>query len=314
MNGSFPAVLDPVFSPASPQAGALAQLFGVTLIVCGTIFLLVVALIAWCLLRFRERAGTAEPAQTAGNNRMEIGWTAASVLVVTFLFVLTARAMQVADPTPLRGSDLTVIGHQWWWEIRYPDGTVAANEIHIPTGADLLVGIGSADVIHSFWVPQLGRKIEAIPGRLNQIWIRADHPGEYSGTCSEFCGAQHAWMRILVVAQPPDEFKAWLKREAVRVPPAAAGAALRGETFFRQNACLVCHEVGGVHSNAPVGPDLTHFAGRETIGAGVAPNTDSDLRRWLAHPQQVKPGSHMPDFRLTAAQVEDLRAYLDTLK
>jgi cytochrome c oxidase subunit 2 len=314
MNDSFFAVLDPVLSPASPQAKALSDLFGVTLIVCGVIFLLIVGLIAWCLVRFRDRAGNPEPNQTTGNSKMEIGWTVASALVLVFLFVLTARAMQVSDPAPLRGSDLTVIGHQWWWEIRYPDGTVTANEIHIPIGSDILVGIGSADVIHSFWVPQLGRKIEAIPGRVNQIWIRADHPGEYFGTCAEFCGEQHAWMRILVIAQPPDEFKAWLKQEAVRAPPAESGAAGMGETFFREQACMVCHDVGGDHANTPVGPDLTHFAGRRTIGAGVAPNTDTDLRRWLKNPQQVKPGCHMPDFRLTPTEVEDLRAYLDTLK
>jgi cytochrome c oxidase subunit 2 len=191
---------------------------------------------------------------------------------------------------------------------------VTANEIHIPTGSDRLVGIGSADVIHSFWVPQLGRKIEAIPGKLNQIWIRADEPGDYQGACSEFCGDQHAWMRILVVAQSPSDYEAWLKHEAVRVPPRTNGDAQKGEALFREKACAACHAVGGALSNRPVGPDLTHFASRSSIGAGVSPNTAADLGRWLSNPQEIKPGSHMPNYGLTPPEVEALRAFLETLK
>src|SRR5258708_1253087 len=165
------AIVDPVLSPASPQAQALSQLFVVTLFVCGVIFVIVLALVFLCLVRFRKRAGDAEPKEVDGNEKLEISWTLASILILVGLFALTVRAMQIADPAPDKPPDLTVIGHQWWWEVRYPDGTVAANEIHIPVQSNLLVRLEAVDVIHDFWVPQLGRKMDVVPGHPNMIWM-----------------------------------------------------------------------------------------------------------------------------------------------
>jgi cytochrome c oxidase subunit II len=304
------SAINPVLSPASPQARALSDLFVVTLMVCAVICCIVVGLIAWCVLRFRGRDGDAEPRQVAGDTKFEVSWTLASISVLVFLFGLTVHAMRVADPPMDREADITVIGHQWWWEVRYADGTVTANEIHIPTQSDVLVRVDSADVIHCFWVPQLGRKMDAIPGHPNHLWIRADQPGEYTGSCSEFCGAQHAWMRILVVAQRLGEFRAWSTRQSEPVtPPSQHGAQV-----FHDMTCVKCHSIRGTNVNIEVGPDLTHFAGRQTIGAGVLENNASNLRLWLGDPQHFKPGCHMPNFQLTKPDLADLTAYLETLQ
>src|SRR5581483_4467688 len=173
------------------------------------------------LLRYRQR-GDAEPIQVEGNTKLEISWTVASALVLVLLFVLMVRAMNVSDPAVNRDPDVTVVGHQWWWEVRYPNGIITANEMHIPTNTDILVRVEGADVIHSFWVPRLGRKIDAIPGHPNYMWLRADKPGDYTGACSEYCGAQHAWMRTLVVAQSPDAYQAWSAHQtlAAKLPTA----------------------------------------------------------------------------------------------
>jgi cytochrome c oxidase subunit 2 len=304
----------PVLSPASPQARALLDLFSITLMVCAAILLIVTGSIAWCVARYGRRHDAAEPRQVAGNTKLEIGWTLASALVLLILFGLTVRTMRIADPPIDREPDVTVVGHQWWWEVRYRDGTVAANEIHIPTRSDVLVGVEAADVVHSFWVPQLGRKMDAIPGRTNHLWIRADEAGEYPGACSEFCGAQHAWMRILVVAQPRDEFRDWISHQASAAKPVSGPNASRGEQLFRSKTCVSCHEIRGLDNNTEVGPDLTHFASRKTIGAGVLQNNAANLRRWLTDPQRIKPGSRMPTFHLTAANLEDLSAFLETLQ
>ena len=308
------AAINPVLSPMSPQARALSNVFEVTLAVCGVIFLIVTGLIAWCVLRYRMSDPGVEPRQSGGNSKLEATWTLASVMVLIFLFVLTVQAMRISDAPMDREPDLTVIGHQWWWEVRYANGTVTANEIHIPTQSDMLVRVDSADVIHSFWVPQLGRKIDAIPGHLNHLWIRADQAGQYLGACAVFCGAQHAWMRILVVAQSPQEFGDWNAQQA---PPAKAPSTpggLRGEHVFLQQTCVGCHSIRGVNANTQVGPDLTHFASRQTIGAGVLENNAADVRRWLTDPQRIKPGCYMPDFHLTGSNVEDLAAFFETLK
>jgi cytochrome c oxidase subunit 2 len=222
--------------------------------------------------------------------------------------------MHVSDPTPDRPPDLTVIGHQWWWEARYPDGTVAANEIHIPVQSNLLLNVESADVIHDFWVPQLGRKMDMIPGHPNMIWIRANAPGDYLGTCAEYCGAEHAWMRILVVAQTTADYKNWLARQRRPAPSPATDLERRGLQVFRDKTCVSCHEIKGVNPETSVAPDLTHFASRATLGSGVQENNPDTLRLWLEDPQLVKPDCHMPSFHLEKDEVSALTAYLETTK
>jgi cytochrome c oxidase subunit 2 len=308
------AVLDPVLSPVSPQAESLSQLFVVTLFVCAVIFVVVTALVILCVLKYRGRKGDADPKQAADNLKLEISWTAASILILVVLFALTVRAMNISDPAPDRPPDMTIIGHQWWWEARYPDGAAAANEIHIPVQSNILVRLESPDVIHDFWVPQLGRKMDIIPGHPNFIWIRADKPGEYLGTCAEYCGAEHAWMRIQVEAQSPLEYQQWLGQQSRAAPAPASDDEKQGLRFFREKTCINCHMIKGVNADISVAPDLTHFAGRSTIGTGVLLNNSANVRLWLSNPQAVKPACNMPNFVLSESEVAALTAYLETMK
>jgi cytochrome c oxidase subunit 2 len=314
----FFAVVNPVLSPASPQAEALSRLFVVTLFVCAVIFVIVSALVLICILRYRSQPNDAEPAQIAGNHRLEVSWTVASILILVGLFVLTVQAMRVSDPAADRPPDLTVIGHQWWWEARYPSGAVTANEIHIPTGIPLIFRIETADVIHDFWVPELGRKIDAIPGRPVSIWLAADKPGTFTGACAEYCGVQHAWMRITVVAEPPDAFAKWETHELSLAATPTDPAAARGAQLFQTRSCAACHAIRGGPSQptaqARYAPDLTHVAERSTLGAGVIDNTRSELGRWLQNPQAIKVGCHMPDTELSEKDADDLVAYFETLR
>lgn len=303
-----------VFEPDSPQAQAIFNLGVVVTIILAAIYVIVAGLIVFALMRFRWREGDPDPSQVAGNKRIEIIWTTIPCLIVVTLFVLTARTMTIADPLPTPDPDLVVVGHQWWWEFRYPKtGVIAANEIHIPLGKPFSLRLDSSDVLHEFWVPELTRKMTAVPGHPNHIWLEADKPGTYLGICSEFCGTQHAWMHFLVIAEPQADFDAWTKAQ---LQPAAApeGEAAKGLALFQQMSCISCHAINGTPAHARVAPDLTHLASRRMLGAGIMDNTPQNLHRWLADPQKVKPGVLMPDFKLTDEQVNELVAYFETLK
>jgi cytochrome c oxidase subunit II len=310
---AFTGIAAGPFNPHSPQAAAIASLFASTLLICGAVFFIVTALISVCVLRFRAK-DPHEPHQVEGDMRLEIGWTIAPVLVLTWLLVLTGRAMHASDPAVDRDPDVTIIAHQWWWEARYPSGAVTANEIHVPAGKPLVVRLESADVVHDFWVPELGRKMDATPGRPTSLWMQADQPGVYAGTCAEYCGAQHAWMRILVVADTPDQFTMWERHQIAPAPRPTDEAALRGATIFGARTCVTCHSIGGNGESARFAPDLTHLAERTTLGAGVLPNTPAALARWLENPQDIKMGCHMPNAQLPDHEVKDLVAYLETLR
>jgi len=302
----------PVFTPASPEAQAMLDLTEVVLIICGIILAIVTGLVTWCLVRYRAKPGDPEPPQTVGNKPIEITWTVIPLLVVVALFVLTARAMNLTDPvTKNRPPDLVVIGHQWWWEARYPSGVITANEIHIPAGKRLLLEVQSADVIHDFWAPELGRKIDMVPGHPNQIWLSAAEPGVYQGECAEYCGTEHAWMRFLVIAHPPEQFQEWEKRQLQPEPTPSNPAAVRGASLFQEMTCANCHALRGTAATAQFGPDLSHLAERQTLAAGVIRNTPAELARWLKDPQSIKPGVLMPDLRLSDTQVADIVAYLE---
>jgi cytochrome c oxidase subunit 2 len=300
------------FDPHAPEAAAIADLFTKTLVICGFIFFIVVGLIAFSVVRFRAR-GDADPAQTEGSPRLELAWTLVPLGILGWLLLQTSRAMAVADPPADREPDIVVIAHQWWWEVRYPSGVATANEIHIPVGKALVFRVDSADVVHDFWVPALGRKVDAIPGRSVRIWLEADRPGVYLGACAEYCGAEHAWMRIRVIAEAPDEFAAWQRHELGPGLGPSTDAARRGAAIFGEKTCVTCHAIGDVAA-ARIGPDLTHVAERTTLGAGVIENTPDELARWLKDPQRIKPGSHMPNAQLSDGEVTDLVAYFETLR
>src|ERR1700716_816804 len=302
--------------PQSPQARAIYDLGIVTTIVFVIIFGVVAGAIVYAIFRFRGREGEPDPKQFAGSEKVEIIWTAIPFLIVVFLFVLTLRGMNRSDPPPAPSPDLVVTGHQFWWQADYPgSGAVTANEIHIPAGKALSVRLDSKDVLHEFWVPQLTRKMSTVPGQPNHIWLQADKPGLYIGQCSEFCGTQHAWMRILVVAEEPSKFEQW---QAAQLQPGqvpTSDAAAKGLTLFQTSTCINCHAIRGVTgADARVAPDLTHVASRRQLGAGILKNTPAHMRQWLKNPQHIKPGVLMPDFNFTDQQLDQLGAYLETLR
>ena len=236
----------------------------------------------------------------------------ATLFIWSDVFVLRSTAAPSKKSTQMT---IDVVGHQWFWEVRYP-GTkaVTANEIHIPTRTRVnLVGT-TADVIHSFWVPELNRKVDLIPGHPNRILLEADRPGAYRGQCSEFCGLQHAHMAMWVYADPPDRFRAWLANMAKPARAPTTAEERRGQRVFGSNECAHCHTIRGTNAQGRIGPDLTHLGTRTTLAALVLPNNRAALEEWLRDPQHVKPGNRMPRVPLSAADYRALAAYLESLR
>jgi cytochrome c oxidase subunit II len=297
--------LDPAGHPERSISNLFWVMFGVAIVGFGLIVFLL--FLGW-VRRAQPNlpGGRGEAAAT----RIVLGFgVALPIVLLSALFIWSDFFVMRSTAAPARGSTpltIHVIGHQWWWEVRYDNSTaVTANEIHIPVGTRVGVVLTTADVIHSFWVPELNRKVDMIPGTENRLLLIADHPGVYRGQCAEFCGLQHANMAVEVVAQPKAQFDAWL---AHNEQPAAHGSQL-----FAQN-CSGCHAIRGTSSRATVGPDLTHFASRRTIAAATFANTPQNLREWLRDPQHVKPGNRMPNLRLSAADWAALQRYVDSLR
>lgn len=304
------------FTPNSPLAAATSNLFIFILIIAGAVFALVAFLLIFSIIRFRSRGETQEPAQISGNTRLEIVWTIVPILTLGIVFVYMLQVMGLTLPGDTsKQPDLIIVGHQWWWEIHYPDsGVVTANEIHLEVGKKYLVQLESADVIHDLWLPELGTKMDLVPGLKNHMYLQADKTGLFEGTCAEYCGTQHAWMRIRAIVQSQEDFNTWISSQQKTAAIPAAGKAAQGAQLFQQLACKSCHTISGTSAQANIGPDLSHLASRQTIAAGVLDNTPQNLSDWLRDPQAVKPGNHMPDFGLSDPQIEELVAYLETLK
>jgi len=294
----------------------MSTVFSLVLAIAAVIFLVVAAGVIYSAVRYRWRGvAIAEPRQVFGSRNLEILWTVVPLLIVTGLFIVTVRAMILIDAPQetSRSPDLVITGHQWWWEARYPGGVLATSDIHIPASRRLRARIESADVIHDFWAPELARKMDAVPGRWSYIWLEADTPGTYAGTCSEFCGAEHAWMRFRVVAESEPNFEAWLKRQA-QPPPEPRGIAAEGARLFQTKKCADCYAVAGTGPNSGKGPSLAHLASRELLGSGISRNTPENLMLWLTNPQAAKPGNRMPDTPLSANETRALLAYLESLQ
>jgi cytochrome c oxidase subunit 2 len=243
---------------------------------------------------------------------------AVPVVLLSLLFFWSDVVVLRSTAAPKQGSTrltIRVVGHQWWWEVRY-DGTqaVTANEIHIPVGVPVEVVGTTVDVIHSFWIPELNRKIDLIPGRTNRLLLEADEPGTYEGNCAEFCGLQHAHMVATVVAQAPAAFQRWLRNMARPAHAPATAQAKRGREVFLSEPCAACHRLRGSPANGDVGPDLTHLETRSRLAAGTLPNDPSHLAGWIADPQHSKPGNKMPALTLSGSRFADLLAYLEDLK
>ena len=234
-----------------------------------------------------------------------------ALFVWSDIFVIKTTEAPAANSTKLR---VDVVGHQWFWEVRYPGGAVTANELHIPARTRVELRTTTADVIHSFWVPELNRKADTIPGRVNRIVLDANRVGTYRGLCAEFCGLQHAHMGMLVFADPNDRFEDWLANERKPARKPTSALARRGERLFESMTCAACHTIRGTPADGKVGPDLTHLATRTTLASAAIPNDRSTLARWIQDPQSYKPGAKMPGFALTTGEVDALVAYLEGLK
>jgi len=317
-----PSEITNIFRPLSQPAQEIKEASLLVLAICAVIFLVVGGLLAYTVVRFRHRAGdeASEPPQIYGSNQIELAWTVLPILIVFVLILVTSRT--IADiqnrKAPPRSVQATVVGHQWWWEIRYPElGIVTANELHVPasdggTRRPTFLKLQSADVAHSFWVPQLAGKIDLIPNRENLMWIEPTEPGTYLGNCAEYCGTQHARMLIRVVVHTPVEFERWVREQQ---QAAAEGAsAAEGRKVFFDNSCVNCHTVRGTSAQGKFGPDLTHLMSRQTLAAGAAPNTPEKLRAWVRDPQAAKVGCLMPNMQMTDEEVDQVVAYLQTLK
>ena len=311
-----------VFDPASPTAGALWNLFLMVLAITGVIFLLVGGFTVYSVIRFRSRPGDEqqEAPQIYGSNRLELAWTILPLLIVFVIFLVVTRTVvsMRSEPSPSGSLLVRVIGHQWWWTFDYPRYHFpTANEMHVPvsTGAEpqsVFLQLESADVVHSFWVPQLAGKTDLIPGRVNTMSFVPTKVGVYHGQCSAYCGMEHAMMLILVIVESPEDFQRWCAdqaKPAVEDPAQAEGAHL-----FFSKTCFNCHQIRGTLAHGNVGPDLTHLMSRQTIGAGAAANTPDNLTAWVSNPQAIKPGCRMPDLKLKPRDVEAIVSYLETLR
>jgi cytochrome c oxidase subunit 2 len=311
-----------IFSPAATPSQSIFSLSMFVLAITGGIFVVVGGLIFYAAVRFRQRPDDdgSEPPQIFGSNQIELSWTIIPVLIVVVLFLATARmifAIQDA-PKPTGALEVTVVGHQFWWEFRYPTLHITtANELHIPVSDSdasrpTYMKLTSADVMHSFWMPRLAGKVDVIPNRINELWMDPHTPGLYEGQCAQFCGVQHAKMLLRVYVDTPEQFAAWVKQE--QQPGAQDPAVAAGRHEFESQACVNCHAIAGTSARGQFGPDLTHLASRKTIASGAADNTTENLERWIADPDQIKPGALMPSMHLTPDQVREITEYLNTLQ
>jgi cytochrome c oxidase subunit II len=303
------------FDPAGPHAARIAELWWLVLGVCAAVFLAVLA--AFLVGLWKGRAGSAYQKNFHFAVAGAVAVSSALLLALIAASVFTDRALaKIPTEDALK---IEVVAQQWWWQARYDDAAPSrmfetANELHIPVGRPVTLTLKSSDVIHSFWVPNLHGKKDLIPGRVATLHIRADKAGTYRGQCAEFCGFQHAKMAFLVVAQPPEEYEAWAAAQRKPAPEPAGARQGKGRSLFVEGTCGTCHTVSGTPAQGRLGPDLTHFAGRRTIGAGALPNTREALEGWIADPQQAKPGVRMPAHALAKDDMQALLAYLDTLK
>jgi cytochrome c oxidase subunit 2 len=280
--------------------------------------LLVILLVVYICIRFTQKKGdTNQPVRTIHNNKLEALMIGVPVLLLAFFFYETVSTMNaVSPPVPAnRQPDVIITGHQWWWEVDYPNAhVVTSNEVHLPVGRHLLMQMRSADVVHDWWVPELGNKMDLVPNQPNYLCLNINKPGKYTGACSEFCGAQHAWMRIPVIAQDENDFNKWLAQNAKAAMPPGDTLAKTGAELFQSKTCASCHRIQGTAATSTVGPDLTHIASRQTLLTGLMKNSEENLYKWISHPQEIKPGAHMPDFNMDKDSVKAIVHYLEQLK
>ncbi len=305
-----------IFAPASIPAKSICSLSLFVIAITAVIFIVVGSLLTYVVVKYRKRTDddTREPVQVYGSNRVEIAWTVIPILIVVVLFMATARVIaNVQKAVPADAVHVTVIGHQFWWEYRYPGlKIVTANELHVPIGVPTELKLLSADTDHSFWVPRLAGKTDLIPNHPNVMWIEPQEPGLYLGQCAQYCGTQHAKMLLRVYVQSRDEFNQWIQQQSQQ--PQLSDAVSEGRRIFEATACVNCHTVAGTPAQGRFGPDLTHLMSRETIAAGIAENSHENLRLWIQDPSRLKPGSLMPAMGFNEHDLNAVTAYLETLR
>jgi cytochrome c oxidase subunit 2 len=318
-----PRLISSIFDPTSTPASSIYSYALFILAICAVIFVVVSTLLVYAVVRYRRRHDDdgSEPSQVYGSGPIELAWTVIPVLIVVLLSLTTARTIQKIQDAPLPRSalEVTVIGRQWWWEFRYPQlGIVTANELHVPVSRGnrrrpTSLTLRSADVAHSFWIPRLNGKTDLIPNRVNRTWIEPREVGLYVGQCAEYCGTQHAKMLLRVYVHEADDFEAWVRQQKA-APPPPTGEAAEGRRLFEATACVSCHTVGATVADGTFGPDLTHLMSRETLASGAVPNTPENLRTWIKNPDALKPGALMPAMSLSEGELDQIVAYLLTLR
>jgi cytochrome c oxidase subunit II len=311
-----------VFAPHSTPAKSILHLSIFVMIITGMIFVVVCTLLFYSISKFRARSSSAssEPAQVYGSTQIELAWTVIPVLIVVVLFIATARVVHAIQDAPMPASavEVTVIGHQFWWEYRYPQlSVVTANELHIPVSdpahpTPTFLQLLSADTDHSFWIPELAGKTDLVPNHPNRMWMDPEHTGTFVGQCAQYCGTQHAKMLLRVSVDTPEEFAEWVREQ--QRPAVADERVSAGKRVFETTACINCHSVNGTVANGRFGPDLTHLMRRSTIAAGAALNTPENLRLWIQNPDAIKRGSLMPAMQLSKSDLDALMGYLETLR
>ena len=314
-----------IFAPASTPAQSIVDLSMFVLGITGLIFVVVASLLVYAVVKFRVTPANAdrEPAQVYGSTQIELAWTIVPVLIVVVLFAATARVIHAIQdaPKPPTALEVTVIGHQFWWEYRYPAfGIVTANELHIPVSdpsrpKPTFLKLLSADTDHSFWIPQLAGKTDLIPNRINELWMDPHRTGIFLGQCAQYCGTQHAKMLQRVSVDTAEEFDAWVRaQQQPAVHAVRDESAVAGRRVFETTACINCHAIRGTVANGRFGPDLTHLMSRATIASGAAENTPENLRVWLKDPDAIKPGSLMPAMKMTDPELDALVGYMQSLR
>lgn len=309
--------LQSILHPAGIQASRVSDLWWVMFWICAAVWGAVAMAALVAIVRGRRGSSTATDVQIGRSVGIAGGISLVALFGLLFASVATGRALDtLRSPEALR---IQVTASQWWWDIQYDNAipslrVTAANEIHIPVGRAIRFDLLSTDVIHSLWIPNLQGKIDLVPGRRNELWLRADLPGIYRGQCAEFCGLQHARMALVVVAQTPDDFERWLAGNRTPAPPPATPEQQRGKDVVERGPCAMCHTIAGTLAGGRTAPDLTHIGSRSTLGAGTLPNTRGHLAGWIADPQGIKPGNRMPPPGLTSDELQAVLAYLESLK
>lgn len=312
-----PAPVQSMLDPAGPAAARLVDLWWFLLAATGIPTVITLAVIGWALRR-RRRGTIGEPARLDLWIIALAGGVIPAGLLLTMLVFSFRVGADTAAPPGEPALDIEVVGHQFWWEVRYPEqDVITANEIHIPVGEPVRIQLRSADVIHSFWVPKLHGKTDLVPGHVNTMWLQADRAGVFRGQCAEFCGVQHALMAFLVVAEPRADFDAWLVRQARPAEEPTDALRRRGREVYFALGCAACHHIKGVTpplASQATGPDLTHLASRRTLAAATVENNRGNLGGWLVNPQAIKPGNRMPPSMMASADLHALIAFLEALE